>query len=97
MLVIGLDIGTTGTKALVVDEKGTIYGQGYQEYGLVTAPGGQVTQSAKDWRNATLHAIQTAVSSVDGSQIAAIGISTQGASMAVCDRVEDADLVYTWM
>ena len=97
MLVIGLDIGTTGTKALVVDETGTIYGQGYQEYGLTTAPGGQVTQSAKDWQKATVHAIQTAVSSIDANQIAAIGISTQGASMAVCDRVEDADLVYTWM
>ncbi|MBR4867730.1 MAG: hypothetical protein IKU10_01115 [Clostridia bacterium] len=97
MLVIGLDIGTTGTKALVVDETGTIYGHGYQEYGLITAPGGQVTQSAKDWQDATVHAIQTAVSSVDASEIVAIGISTQGASMAVCERVEDAGLVYTWM
>jgi len=97
MLVIGLDIGTTGTKALVVDELGKIYGQGYKEYPLTTAAGGQVTQSAKDWRDATVHAIRTAVAEVDGSQIAAIGISTQGASMAVSQRVEDADLVYTWM
>ncbi len=97
MLVIGLDIGTTGTKALVVDQAGKIHGQGYQEYALTTAPGGQVTQSAKDWRDATVYAIRRAVESVDASQIAAIGISTQGASMAVCQQVEEAELVYTWM
>lgn len=97
MIVIGLDIGTTGTKALAVDENGTIYGQGYEEYPLTTAPGGRVTQSAADWKNAVIHAVRQAVASVDGGRIAGIGISTQGASMAVCDRVADADLVYTWM
>ena len=35
MLVIGLDVGTTGTKAIVCDEKGKILGSGYKEYELI--------------------------------------------------------------
>ena len=32
MYVIGLDIGTTGTKAVVCDENGKIPSGGYKEY-----------------------------------------------------------------
>ena len=34
MYVIGLDIGTTGTKALLMDAGGTVLGKGYQGYAL---------------------------------------------------------------
>ena len=30
MLVIGLDVGTTGTKAIITDEKGTVLSSGYR-------------------------------------------------------------------
>ena len=37
--------GTTGTKAIVVDEKGNILGKGYKEYSLITLPGGKIEQT----------------------------------------------------
>ena len=37
--VIGLDVGTTGTKAVVCDESGCIHGKGYREYELTLEPG----------------------------------------------------------
>ena len=43
MLVIGLDVGTTGTKAVVVDKSGNTLGSGYREYALkpeLVLPGG---------------------------------------------------------
>ncbi len=97
MLVIGLDIGTTGTKAIVVDEKGTVLSSGYQEYGL-TSRRGLVTQNAEDWWNAAVRAIRTALQSVNASDVRAIGISTQGASMlAAQSDGTPLSQVITWM
>ena len=96
MRVLGVDIGTTGAKALVIDETGAVLGQGYSEYGLQTAPGGQVTQHAADWKNGMIAAVRGALDQA-GDGVQAIGLSTQGASMAACANVAEADLVYTWM
>ena len=49
MLVIGLDVGTTGTKAIVCDEKGKILGIGYKEFELICDRAGFVSQKAADW------------------------------------------------
>lgn len=97
MLVIGLDVGTTGTKAIVADEKGTVLASGYREYPLVSRDG-RVTQDAWDWWDATVRAIHTALQSVDSRQVRAIGISTQGASMLAADKHGNPLCeVITWM
>ena len=44
MYLIGIDVGTTGTKVILTDEKGNIIGKGYKEYSLITLPGGKVEQ-----------------------------------------------------
>ena len=82
MLVIGLDVGTTGTKAVVVNENGQVLSGGYKEYGLVSVYG-RVTQNACDWWDAAKFAITEAVKSVDASEIKAISLSTQGSSMVL--------------
>jgi len=97
MFVIGLDVGTTGTKAILFDKTGKIHGQGYLEYDLNVRPGGYVEQSAKDWKKAIVHAVRTACRDVAPESVAAIGLSTQGSSLAVCDSVSEADNVITWM
>ncbi len=97
MLVIGLDVGTTGTKACVVDKNGNTLGSGYREYAL-KSEGGRVTQSAPDWWDAAVYAIRTATKDVDTKKIAAISLSTQAASMLCADRDGDAKSeVITWM
>lgn len=99
MYVIGLDVGTTGTKAVVIDEKGMIRGSGYKEYELHSAPGGIVTQSAEDWWDAVCFAVKKAVSAVsDPENVTAIGLSTQGASMVAVDKnCRPLYDVMTWM
>ncbi len=98
MLVIGLDVGTTGTKAVVVNESGTVLGGGYKEYGLVSVYG-RVTQNAVDWWDAAVHAIKEATASIaDKSEIVAISLSTQGSSMVPVDA--EGNPIYdviTWM
>ncbi len=98
MLVIGLDVGTTGTKAVVVNENGQVLSGGYKEYGLVSIYG-RVTQNANDWWDAACFAIKEAVSKIDDpEEIVAISLSTQGSSMVPVDS--DGDPIYdviTWM
>ena len=97
MLVIGLDVGTTGTKAVVVDKNGDTLGSGYREYAL-KSEGGRVTQSAEDWWNAAVLAVRCATKDINTNDIAAISLSTQAASMLCADRDGDAKSeVITWM
>ena len=46
MLYIGLDVGTTAAKAVVVDRTGQICGKGYREYELSFPGEGLVEQNA---------------------------------------------------
>ena len=49
MYVIGLDVGTTGVKAIVTDKNGFVYGKGYKEYNLIAKDDIFIEQSAADW------------------------------------------------
>lgn len=98
MYVIGLDIGTTGTKALLVDAaNGAIAGKGYRGYPLLTS-GSHVEQDANDWIAASVSAIREAMSGNERLSVSAVSISSQGASMAMTDR-SGAPLgnALTWM
>lgn len=98
MYVIGLDVGTTGTKAVLADESGKILAGGYKEYELVSQKSGWVSQNADDWWDAAVFAIRKATQEVDRSQIRAIAMSTQGASMLAADANGNAlSEVITWM
>lgn len=97
MYVIGLDVGTTGTKAVVVDEGGSVLGSGYKEYAL-HSDGVRVTQNAADWWDAAVFAVREACRSIDKNKIAAISLSTQAASMLAADGEGNAlGEVITWM
>ena len=99
MIIIGIDIGTTGTKALAVDETGNILGRGYYEYSVEIPREGEIIQNAADWWVASVHAVRGALSSVsDKTQVAAIGLSTQGATMIAADaRGDPLCPAMTWM
>lgn len=85
--VIGLDIGTTCTKAIVIDESGNIIGQGSRGYDLIPLPNGGVEQKAEDWITASAAAIQAAVADMASDySVAAISCSTQGGSTVAVDR-----------
>ena len=98
MLVIGLDVGTTGTKALVVDDAGRTLASAYREYELKSSDGGAVSQNAGDWWDAVVYTVKTAAQKVFPEKISAIALSTQGASMLATDG-EGNPLceVMTWM
>lgn len=97
MYFMGLDIGTTGSKALVVDKKGVTIGKGYAGYQLISN-GNKVEQNATDWSRCAGIAIRAAIEGLDASKIAAISLSTQGASMVALDANNNPlGHALTWM
>ena len=95
--VIGLDIGTTCTKAVVVDELGKIAGQGSSGYVLITEGDG-IEQSAQDWIDASINAIRQATSHIDPACVKGLSCSTQGGStVAVRSDGSFIGNAWTWM
>lgn len=98
MIVLGIDVGTTGTKTIAVDESGRCIGRGYREYELITAAGGMVEQDADDWIRAIIETVRKAAEGLDISEIKAISLSTQGATMtAVGEDFKPLLPALTWM
>ncbi|HOF95241.1 MAG TPA: FGGY family carbohydrate kinase, partial [Clostridia bacterium] len=97
MYFLGVDIGTTGAKALLTDEKGAVLGKGHETYRLVSK-GSNVEQNADDWIKGSITAIRQAIQNVDSSSVAAISLSAQGASTVALDsQNRPLGNALTWM
>lgn len=95
--VLGIDIGTTCTKALLVDQSGRICGMGLQGYPLYSQ-GQAVEQRAEDWVTAVIFAIRQAVAAVNPRDVAALSCSTQGGSTVAVDGARRfIGRAWTWM
>ncbi|OHE70303.1 MAG: hypothetical protein A2Z99_19835 [Treponema sp. GWB1_62_6] len=98
MYVLGIDVGTSGTKALVVGGGGRILARGYQAYPLKTPGPGRVEQDPKLWWKAVVHAVREACAGLDAGRIGALSLSTQGASSLLVNGAGNplTDAI-TWM
>lgn len=76
---LGIDIGTSGTKALLVTEDGRPVASATREYPLYQPRPGWAEQNAEDWWVACARAIQDclAKASVPGTSVRAVGLSGQ--------------------
>ncbi len=95
--VIGIDIGTTCTKVVAVDEAGKIVGQGSQGYELIS-DGPCIEQRAQDWISAVCASVSQAITNIDHSCICGVSCSTQGGStVAVREDGSFIGNAWTWM
>ena len=85
---IGIDVGTTGSKVLVIDEEGRVKGSYTVEYPLYTPKPGWSEQHPEDWWRATVKAIKVAVkkSRVDTSSIEGISLTGQMHGLVILDK-----------
>ncbi|MDO4279735.1 MAG: FGGY family carbohydrate kinase, partial [Lachnoclostridium edouardi] len=76
-ILIGVDIGTSCTKAAITDKDGKILGQASQKYSLLVKQSGWAEQDPKDWEEAVYFTINQAVKTagISGEQVAGICIS----------------------
>jgi xylulokinase len=85
MSLMGLDIGTTGTKATIFDEKGKIIAGGYREYPLVhPQPGWMEVDPEQVWQMVT-EAVREAAAAAGSDPVRALAISTMGEAAVPVD------------
>ena len=84
---MGIDAGTSGVKAIIMDEKGVIHGSGYSECDLITPRPGWVEQDPKDWWRACKEAVRKVAAGTGlGRKIAGIGFSGQMQGSTCLDK-----------
>lgn len=89
MFLLGLDIGTGGSRAVVIDRQGEICASATAEHNPFAAPEiGWAEQEPDDWWRATVEAIQEVLLSVSASEIVAIGLSGQMHGAVVLDELD---------
>ena len=78
-LMLGLDLGTTGAKAGVVDASGRVLATGFEAYATRTPLPGWAEQDPADWWSATAAAIRGAIGSsgARADDIRGVGVSGQ--------------------
>lgn len=83
---IGADVGTSGTKSVLFDEKGNIVADSYREYPLYQPQNGWAEQNAEDWKNAVFETLRELSSVVDPSDIKGVGVSGQMHGLVMLDE-----------
>jgi xylulokinase len=84
-MLLGLDLGTTNVKAVVTDRHGQPQSRGACPVKLFRLPDGGMEQDIEEIWQATLTAIRQAIQPIRSSDIAAVGVSSQGGAMQVLD------------
>lgn len=85
--LIGVDIGTSGTKTVLFDEAGAVVASALCEYPLYQPKNGWAEQDPEDWWQATVTTIHTVLqkSGILPGQIAGIGLSGQMHGLVMLD------------
>lgn len=86
MLYIGVDLGTSAVKLLLMDEKGAIQKIVSREYPLSFPHPGWSEQNPEDWLKETVAGIRELTAECDRSQIAGIGCGGQMHGLVVLDK-----------
>ena len=80
--LIGLDVGTTGVKALAVSPEGEVLARAEEGYPLATPRPGWTEQDPEDWWRAT----ETALARLGARDVAGIGLSGQMHGLVALDE-----------
>jgi glycerol kinase len=86
--VLGIDAGTTGVRALLVQESGRVVARGYREFPQSFPRPGWVEHDPEDWWRALIEACDEAfrVAGIEATDLAAIGITNQRETTVLWDR-----------
>ena len=84
-LLLGVDVGTTSTKAVLVNQNGELVAQGRAEYPTIHLQAGWVEQDAKQWWKSFCQAVLQATSQIPGAKIIGVAISSQAPTLLAVD------------
>ena len=86
MTLLGLDVGTTGCKAIAFDTGGNILGQGFREYGVICDAPAKAEQDAEQVWLLTREVLREAVVRSGAKDIRALSVSVQGDAIIPVDK-----------
>ncbi|MCI9429874.1 MAG: xylulokinase [Lachnospiraceae bacterium] len=88
MLYIGIDLGTSAVKLLLMDEKGNIQKIVSKEYPLFFPHPGWSEQNPEDWYTETVAGLKELLADCDKSQVAGISFGGQMHGLVILDEAD---------
>ncbi len=85
MLYIGIDLGTSATKFLLVDDTGKILNSISKEYPVIYPNSGWSEQNPEEWWNAVKTGIPELLKGFNGQEVKGIGVAGQMHGLVVLD------------
>ena len=81
---LGIDLGTSSVKSILVDQHGKVLGEGRGEYPTSTPQPGRAEQDPREWWRRTIQAVRTMI----GMQrdVGAIGVCGQMHGLVLLDE-----------
>jgi len=89
MLYVGIDLGTSAVKLLLMDEKGQIKNIVSKEYPLYFPNPGWSEQKPEDWYNGVMEGLKELMADCDKSQVAGISFGGQMHGLVILDENDD--------
>jgi len=90
--VIGIDVGTSGTKIVAMNEAGKVAASVTKNYGLHSPKPGWAEQNPQDWKKAVFDGLSEICSEINGQEVRAIGLTGQMHGSVFLD--EKGDVLY---
>jgi xylulokinase len=82
-LFLGLDLGTSNVKAILIDHQGTVLGRGTAPVAMTHPGTGGAEQDIEEIWSATRHVLCEALGRAKGTDVAALGVSAQGGALQI--------------
>ena len=89
MYYLGIDLGTSGVKLLLSDEKGNIVKTAVRDYPLIFPREGWSEQKPSDWVEGTLSALTEITEGIDKALIKGIGVAGQMHGLVILDENDE--------
>lgn len=89
MFYIGVDLGTSAVKLLLMDSAGTIVNIVSREYPLYFPHPGWSEQKPEDWFSNTMEGIKELIADVDKSKVAGISFGGQMHGLVILDENDE--------
>ena len=89
MLYIGVDLGTSSVKLVLMDETGKIHGTTSREYKLYFPQPGWSEQNPADWYNEAIAGLKDLLKDVDKSEVAGISFGGQMHGLVILDENDE--------
>ncbi len=85
-IYVGIDLGTTGCRALAIDARGNLLAQADAPIPMPLRSEGEVTQDPGTWWTAVSAALQLLAKHIEAGRVRAIAVDATSGTLLVCDR-----------